>query len=119
MFASVANTYDDKIGLQRPTLPVAIAELVQHCERLESIHVDRWFTQQSNCDSRLAKLADSSVLTLGGLFFCALDSTEKCSENPWEDILNHGMCQRRYDSGLMDSCVWQSFSIDWAHKWGI
>ena len=101
----LAYTRQEQIGVQRLTLTTVIAELVQYCERLESIHVDRWFTQKSNCDSRLAQLADSSVLTLGGLFLCVLDSTQKCSENPWEDILNHGMCQRRYDSGFVDSCV--------------
>lgn len=112
IFASIANTRDEEIGIQCTFLPAVIAELVQHCERLESVHVDRWFTQKSNCGSRFAKLADPSVLTLGGLFFCVLDSTQKCSKKPWADILNHGMYQRRYDSGLVDySCVWQSFSI--------
>jgi hypothetical protein len=115
----LAYTQDEQIGVQRLNLTTVIAELVEHCEKLESIRVDHWFTQKSNCDSRLAQLADSSVLTLGGLFLCVLDSTEKCSENPWEDILNHGMCQRRYDSGFVDSRVWQSFLIDWAHKRGI
>jgi hypothetical protein len=88
----LAYTRDEQIGVQRLNLTTVIAELVQHCEMLELIRVDRWFTQKSNCDSRLAHLADSSVLTLGGLFLCVLHSTQECSENPWEEILNHSMC---------------------------
>ncbi|KIM81083.1 hypothetical protein PILCRDRAFT_9111 [Piloderma croceum F 1598] len=72
----LSYTRDEQIGVQRLNLTTVIAEL------------------KSNCDSRLAHLADSSVLTLGGLFLFVLDSTEECSENPWEDILNHEFFDR-------------------------
>jgi hypothetical protein len=70
--------------MERPALPAIIAELMQYCQKLESIHVDRWFTENSHCDSRLAKLTDSSMLSLGELFFSILDPRQEPSEQPWE-----------------------------------